>query len=927
MLHLLWRTTSIAFIPVIAGLLISFYVLPEWQKWPHELFHVLIEGSGALIGFGLAFVIIGMVVKKDLGKNYIWLVACFLSMGTLDMAHSLLHPGQTFVWLHSTATFIGGLFAMCIWMSAALSAKFYNKYVMGSILFASILFSVWSILWPELTLPMLDSDDNFTLQAKVLNFSGGMGFFIAWLYFVRQYYQNRQLALCYFSNHFALFGMAGLLFELSGLWDANWWLWHLARVFAYFFLMTHFIIVLYQKNEETLGLMGKVIHDSINEIYIFDKETLLFQDVNLGARKNLKYDLEELKDMTPLDIRPAHTRSAFLEQLKPLKSGKKQLAGFTTIHQRKDGSIYPVKVNLQLLNDQSPVFIAIVLDITDYEQAERELFTQSVIITNMTEGAFLVRQSDEKIVYTNPSFNQLFGYQENELLGQHISVLNEPSDLTSNKASNIIAQLPANDKWQGELLNIKKDGTPFWCSTNVSAFNHPEHGDVWIFVNADITEKKIIDEQILHDAQYDTLTNLANRSLVLDRLAQFINKAKRTDEKIAVLFLDLDDFKKVNDSLGHESGDKLLVQAAKRLTNTVRSVDMVARLGGDEFIILLAGLKCTSDAQVITGHLLDQFRYAFNIDERELILTASIGLAIYPMDGYTASTLLKNADSAMYHAKKQGRNTYCYFTEKMNQAVSRRLLLEEQMHGALNRNEFEVYYQPKIAINNGNIIGAEALLRWKNPKLGEVSPNEFIPIAEQTGVIISIGEYVMKQALTQTAEWQKHKADFFIAINLSPRQFRDPELVNVIQRNINASAVLAKYIILEITEGVLMSGHRYINDTLMALCKMDLTIAMDDFGTGYSSLSYLRRFPFNILKIDQSFVRDIVDDPQDRELVNAAIAMSQALKLKVVAEGVETEQQLSYLKEMGCDYAQGYLFSKPVAANSFTQLLKTENIT
>jgi diguanylate cyclase (GGDEF)-like protein/PAS domain S-box-containing protein len=438
----------------------------------------------------------------------------------------------------------------------------------------------------------------------------------------------------------------------------------------------------------------------------------------------------------------------------------------------------------------------------------------------------------------------------------------------------------------------------------------------------DISERKKQEDHILHQAHFDALTGLPNRFLALDRLSQLINEAHRNKRRVAVLFLDLDDFKKINDTLGHETGDKLLTEAASRLQSVVRDTDTVGRLGGDEFIILIGGLLEPSNVQYAADALCNKFTEAFAIDNRELVLTASIGISIYPDDGENLSELLRNADTAMYHSKELGRNTYSYFTDEMNQGVSRRLLLEEQMHGALNRGEFRLCYQTKVEIKSGRITGTEALLRWCNPVLGDVSPIEFIPIAEDTGMIVNIGKLVVTEALRMLSQWQSMlKHSFTMAVNLSPRQFRDPNLVSFIENVLHQFELPAYSLELEITEGVLMSGHTYIDDALNALNDLGVNLAMDDFGTGYSSLSYLRSYPFDVIKIDREFINDLTQDPRDRELVSAAITMAQGLGLKVVAEGVETEAQLEYLSAWGCDYGQGYLFSKPVTAEEITEVL------
>ena len=429
----------------------------------------------------------------------------------------------------------------------------------------------------------------------------------------------------------------------------------------------------------------------------------------------------------------------------------------------------------------------------------------------------------------------------------------------------------------------------------------------------DISEPHRSAELIRRQAHFDSLTALPNRFLSLDRLSQILMEVQKNHVKAAVFFLDLDDFKKVNDSLGHEVGDKLLIEAAHRLQQALKKNDTVGRLGGDEFIVLISSLDDESDALVIADRLLKAFRKPFKLEGRDLILTLSIGIAISPKDGTSASVLLRNADTAMYQAKALGRNTSSFFTPQMNVAMRRRFEIEEQMHGALERNEFELYYQPQIDVKTNTIIGAEALLRWHNIVLGEITPDEFIPIAEQTGLIAPIGVFVLQQALRFLNEWQSiNKQNYTMAINLSPRQFRDPELVNIIKRTLHKNSISNACLELEITEGVLMNSQTSIRDALLQIDELGIKLSMDDFGTGYSSLSYLREYPFDVLKIDRSFITGITDNKADCNLVKAAIAMSHSLEIKVVAEGVETKEQLDLLNELNCDIAQGFYLSKPL---------------
>lgn len=456
-----------------------------------------------------------------------------------------------------------------------------------------------------------------------------------------------------------------------------------------------------------------------------------------------------------------------------------------------------------------------------------------------------------------------------------------------------------------------------------------KHSENQLLVNDmvdEIQQRVEVEKRLNQLAYYDNLTGLANRFLSLEHLSQLLKEAKSNKEQVAVLFIDLDDFKKVNDTLGHETGDKVLIEAARRLHSTVRSSDTVGRLGGDEFIVLLGGITDAANTHTMVENLIDRFREAFKVNDRGLILTASIGIAVYPEDGVNPSELLRSADTAMYHSKAEGRNTFSYFNQTMNEEVSRWLAIEEQIHGALERGEFSLCYLPKVDLNNGSIAGVEALLRWNNKILGDVSPEVFIPITEQSGHVESIGQFVLTEALGMLAEWQqKYSRSFTMAVNLSPRQLHDPGLVAFMKDTIKQSGVSGETVELEITEGVLMSGNSTIDTVLQALNNLGVSIALDDFGTGYSSLSFLHRYPFDVLKIDRSFVRDITGDTTDLELVTAAIAMAHSLGLQVVAEGVETEGQLELLVAQGCEFAQGQLFSKPLPAAKVTEMLDMEN--
>lgn len=565
------------------------------------------------------------------------------------------------------------------------------------------------------------------------------------------------------------------------------------------------------------------------------------------------------------------------------------------------------------------------LDITDLKQAEERVNTLSQAV-EQSPVSVLITDPRGGIEYVNSTFEKVTGYTAAEVNGQNPNIL-RASDSNSDEYKDLWRTITTGGSWKGEFQNKKKNGDLFWESAHIAPVVD-ENGTIrhYLAVKEDITHQKEQEKRILYQAHYDNLTDLPNRFLSLDRLSQLIKEAERDNHKVAVIFLDLDDFKKVNDTIGHDAGDQLLIQAAQSLKEAVREGDTIGRLGGDEFIMLLGGLGDVIDASAAAENLLDIFRKPFKVDGRDLILGASIGISIYPDDGKTTMELLRCADTAMYCSKGQGRNTYNYFTESMNKDVSRRLMLEEKLYGALERGEFSLRYQPIVDIKENIAVGCEALLVWNNPEIGNVSPVEFIPITEQSGLIVSIGKYVLTEALCMTAYWQQTcMPEFMISVNFSPRQFRDPSLVEDVGLILQNSGVISGSLELEITEGVLLSGISNNDATLNAFNEMGIKIAMDDFGTGYSSLNYLRRYPFDALKIDREFVSDMTYDMGDRELVNAAIVMAHSFDLKVVAEGVETEQQLADLEELGCDYAQGYLLGRPMLADELTALLKRQN--
>jgi diguanylate cyclase (GGDEF)-like protein/PAS domain S-box-containing protein len=593
---------------------------------------------------------------------------------------------------------------------------------------------------------------------------------------------------------------------------------------------------------------------------------------------------------------------------------------------RADGSSVAVYSSHTLINntDNEAEMYCIDIDLSAQKKAEERALTLSQAI-EQSPISMILTSIDSKIEYVNSAFEKISGYTASEVIGQPASMLK--SGLTPKSLyKELWDSISQGHAWQGELQNKKKNGEIFWEHAHIAPiFDNAGITKHYLALKQDVTYDKQQEEKILHQAHYDSLTGLPNRLLSLDRLSQMLKDACRAKNSVAVLFLDLDDFKKVNDILGHSVGDELLIKAAARLKHAIRDNDLVGRLGGDEFIIILSNINNPADVEIIATKLLKKFHIPFRLESRELVSTISIGIALYPLDSEDPKELLRQADSAMYYSKDRGRNTYNFYTHQMNHDMNRRLRVEEQLRSALKRKELEVYFQPFVDIRSRKIIGAEALLRWKSDLLGQVTPDEFIPIAEQTGLIVSIGQFVIENAFTATKKWQlEFNPHFKIAINVSPKQFRENTFVDMLKIQLDIHQINPTSVELEITEGVLLSGDPIIDSNLTWINDIGVSISMDDFGTGYSSLSYLRSYPFNTLKVDKSFIHDITVDPGDLELVGAAIAMGHGLNLMVVAEGVETEEQYHLLNALKCDYGQGYLFSKPLPRAAFEELLKTQ---
>lgn len=569
--------------------------------------------------------------------------------------------------------------------------------------------------------------------------------------------------------------------------------------------------------------------------------------------------------------------------------------------------------------------------------AEQKEFAESLIL-NSAVPSFVIN-TERLVVIWNRACEELTGIRADEMLGRDQAwkafystksrvlaeiVLDGPPDRMPDcyqefgKSSFIPEGLQA-EGWYDNM-----NGMDRYLASNAAPVRNGR-GELLAVIETfeDITELKCYEKQLEYQANHDGLTHLPNRNLLIDRIHQALLMSQRNGHQVAVFFVDLDNFKFINDTLGHDVGDELLKIAAERLVASVRAGNTVARQGGDEFVVMISELDVADAADRIAAAIQEAVSQPFIINEHELVITCSIGISISPRDGEEVQTLIKHADLAMYQAKEQGRNRVRFYTGEMNARSLTRMVMEKHLRRALEQNELFLCYQPKVSLSSGQITSMEALLRWQSPELGLISPSSFIPLAEETGLIESIGEWVLETACWQNRAWQDAGLPAIpVAVNLSAYQFRQKNLVRVVERILRESGLEPRYLELEITESLVMQNLDRVTVILNELKELGTSLSMDDFGTGYSSLSYLKRFPFNKLKIDQSFVRDITSEPESATIVQAIVAMAHSLRLKVIAEGVETAGQLNYLRIHNCDEIQGYLFSKPIIADDFGNLLR-----
>ena len=667
-----------------------------------------------------------------------------------------------------------------------------------------------------------------------------------------------------------------------------------------------------------------LIDQSRDGIVVLEESGKVYE-VNRAFADMLGYTQDELLQMHLWDWEHNHPRETVDEMLRTIDE---QGDHFETRHTRKDGSVIDVELstNAAIINNRKLVF-AVCRDVTARKQAENSLKLAAMVYQNSRE-AMMVTDADGTIVAINPTFTRITGYSMHEVLGSNPRLL-QSSEHTPEFYTAMWNQLTKVGHWTGEIIDKRKDGTtyPAWLSINAV---YDKNGEVqsWVAQFSDITEKKDAEQLIWRQANFDQLTGLPNRRMFLDRLGEEIKKSRRSGLPMALLFLDLDHFKLVNDSLGHDMGDLLLRQAADRLRDCVRESDTIARLGGDEFTLILCNLTDSDRVGAIAQKILWKLAEPFTLGSEQAYVAGSIGITLYPADAADAEGLLKNADQAMYGSKKAGRGRYQYFTAAMQDAALQRIRLSNDLREAVAHAQLSVVYQPIHSLETGRIQKAEALVRWLHTQDGMISPAQFIPVAEECGLINSIGDLVFRDVVRNCKDWQLLQPDIQISLNKSPAQFNSSgregqaePWIQLLQQELLAGS----HIVIEVPESLLLEARPEIVRQLLTLRDAGVGVALDDFGTGYSSLACLRKFDIDFLKIDSSFIHQLQPGSEEQILCAAVITMAHNLGLQVVAEGVETAAQAALLKELGCDHAQGYYFSPAISAAAFKALLQKQN--
>lgn len=912
--------------------------------------HIVLETIAIIIS--MQVVGVGWNALKHNAFGNIVLLSCiFLGVGILDLSHLLSYGGMPdfftpnsadksiYFWLCARLLSTIGLLAFSIF-----SFSFITSNTSRYILLTSILTLTGILHWPLFFHPDWIIDLFFIPGKGLTNLKIFTEYFIISLNLITAILLWKSMQKKQSYQVSALFGavvmmaLSEFLFTLyTNTTDIYNLFGHIYKVIAYVFIYRAIFVTAIEKPYKELDLSQKKLQeknlllDSIIEniphmIFLKDASDFRFSLFNKAGENLTGLSRDKIIGHNDYDFFPKEEADFFIQKDTEIVESDTLIDIPEEEIQTPNGirTLHTKKLVLKDENGNPNYLLGISEDITEKKAATKNLLKLSLAV-EQSPNSIIITDIDGNIEYVNSMFTEVTGYSFDEVQGENPKILksNETPDATYEE---MWACLERGEVWQGELINRRKDKSIYVELAIISPVKQSD-GTItnYVAIKEDITEKKRDQEHIQYLAHFDQLTGLPNRIMLNDRIKYLLNMSQRNNEPLTLMFLDIDHFKNINDTLGHTIGDQLLIEIAQRLKDTIRDEDTVSRLGGDEFIMLFPNTD-SNTAMHIATKLIDAVSKPSNFDGHELSITPSIGISLYPNDGEDFETLLKHADTAMYKVKNDTRNGFQFFTQEMQLNLARDLQLVNALRHALNRNELQLHYQPQLCIDDGHVIGAEALLRWNHPTLGAISPAEFIPIAEDSGQIIEIGEWVMKTAVNQMKEWiDSGFKPMVMAVNISAVQFRQPDLSRLITDILSEAQLPHEYLELELTEAVTMQDPNTAIEIMNRLHDQGIRMSIDDFGTGYSSLSYLKQFKVYKLKIDQSFVRDIKDNEDDRSIISAIIHMANNMGMRTIAEGVETSEQLAFLRLHGCNEVQGYYFSRPIPAEEFTQYLKANS--
>lgn len=914
---------------------------PSLEQVPGYLsYHLIFELISIIIAM-LIFVVGWHAYERKLPGDIFLLACAFFAVAILDLSHTLSFPGMPdFItpsdtekginfWLAARTVAAIALLIVSIRRLPAFHSA-YMRYLILAMVIVLLALLHWLFLFQPQLLPATFDEEHGLTSFKISYEYALIGVnLLTAVILVLHMRKPQELRVIPVFGAVTILALSELCFTLySDAADIYNLLGHVYKVIGYLFLY-HGIFVAtvdrpYSQLQSSQDKLQATLDASPDLLFEMDLSGH-YVDYHSSRTSLMVAPGETLKGKSVFDVMPKEAAQICMSALHEANI-KGYSAGKQIALDVAEGKRY-FELSVSRKPSQAgeiPHFIVLSRDITERIEDNQLMHTLMQAI-EQSPNSIVITDLNANIEYANPAFIQTTGYSLQEVMGQNPRILHSGKTPIT-RHEEMWSQLTQGNTWKGEFINRRKDGTEYTELASISPIRQPD-GSIsnYLAIKEDITLQKQMALQIEKIEHFDLLTNLPNSTLMRNRAEFALSYSKRRQQKMAVMFLDIDDFKHINNSHGRSMGDEILIQLSQRLKNQFRDEDTVSRISGDEFILVFPA-QTDSSAMHLAEKLLQLVAQPFYIEAEEFLVTCSIGIAMYPDDGSGFDALTKNAEVAMHRAKNDGRNTIRFFKAEMQEQLSRSLLLGNALHYAMTRNEFQLHYQPQISLKDGRIIGAEALLRWYHPELGSISPAEFIPIAERSGQIVSIGEWVLRTAVCQLKHWLDNGLPpMLMAVNLSAVQFKHFNLTRMVSSILEEEQLPAHHLELELTESVTMSNPQGAIEIMNQLYEQGIRMSIDDFGTGYSSLSYLKQFKIYKLKIDQSFVRNINTDAHDKSIVTTIISMANSLGFTTIAEGVETSQQLDILRQLGCDEAQGYYYSKPLPNDEFEAFARKQH--